>query len=375
MQLVINNDKFKVPNNKPQSHFYNIMTSRYRQISAFISERLKQPVFQRISDIPQLVTCSVIGTIDKRPNNRNSTIDKIEKDCNDKIFLEDVSGRVLTKGISPMLYITGVTIGVTGILKDHIFHVKKVYEPLIEEIPTKLLDFPLKIAIVSELHINSPDFDLPSARNFFNSLSDISILVVIGSTFCSINTCGDLADDWAIKKDIVDISPMQMLDILFENVKCPKIIIPGVTDPTESYWPQTPLNKLFFHGINEVHPASNPALFSINDINFVCCSGDSVRDIVNETSYSFHESQIMMLRWRLLAPSMPYIIRPNPSMIEDNLVIDEAPNFFICGGSDSFIWSEICGINVISVPSFYQTHTAIFADLKTGDVTSQTFTK
>lgn len=378
MELVIKNEIYTVPVNSPQNQFYSIYFNRYDVISNYIFSRMKEPIFHSISEIPQSVQCSFLGIIDKYSKNRLYSCDQNEVKKDDKIFLEDKTGKIrISSGLSPLLFITGVTIGVNGILQNNTFQVTKIYEPLIEEIPSLLLDLELKIAIVSELHINSHEFDFPTARKFVKSLEseDVSLLIVIGSTFCSIYSYSDLYDDWEIKKNIIDITPTQMLEYLFYKVKCKKIFIPGSTDPTSSNWPQPPINPHLFTGVSSVESCTNPSSFEINGIKFLVCSGDAIRDVINETTYTFHESQIMLLRWRLLAPSMPSLIQPQPSMSTDQLIINEVPNYFICGNGDSFRWSECFGVNVISIPPFWSTNSAVFINLHSGEVTSKIYTR
>ncbi|KAK8884354.1 DNA polymerase delta subunit 2 [Tritrichomonas musculus] len=376
MELLIHNNKYQISISSPQNQFYSIYISRYDLLSQYILSRLKEPIFHSISEIPQSTQCSFMAIIDKHSKNRIYSCEDNTVSKNDKIFLEDKTGKIrVSSGLSPLLFITGVVIGVNGIFYNNTFQVTKIYEPLIEEIPSLLLNFDLKIAIVSELHINSHQFDFPTAHKFVKSLDDdnISLLVIIGSTFCSIDSYSDLYDDWNIKKDIIDITPIQMLEYLFEKVNCRKIIIPGSSDPTNSSWPQSPINSHFLKGVNSIDSCTNPAAFEINGIKFLVCSGDAIRDVINETAYTFHESQIMLLRWRLLAPSMPSLIQPHPSMMSDYLVIDEVPHYFVCGDADSFRWSEISGVNVVSIPPFWSTSSAIYIDLHSGEVTSKKF--
>lgn len=378
MELVIQNEVYMVSYSSPQNQFYSIYFNRYDAISKYVYPRMKEPIFHSISEIPQSAECSFIGIIDKQSKNRLYSCEQNEAKKDDKIFLEDKTGKVrISSGLSPLLFITGVTIGVSGILENNLFQVTKIYEPLIEEIPPLLVDFNMKIAIVSEMRINSHEFDFPTARKFVKSIEseNISLLVVIGNTFCSIYSYSDLYDDWEIKKAIIDITPTQMLEYLFNKVNCNKIFIPGSTDPTSSNWPQPPMNSHLFDGVSSVESCTNPSSFLINGIKFLVCSGDAIHDVINETNYSYHESQIMLLRWRLLAPSMPSLIQPQPSMTTDQLIINDVPNFFICGDADSFRWSECCGVNVISVPPFWSTNSAVFIDLHSGEVTTKTYTR
>lgn len=378
MELIIQNEKYTIPSNAPQNQFYSIYLNRYDVLSDYIYSQMKEPIIHSISEIPESIQCSFLGIVDKQSKNRLYSCEDNDVKKDDKIFLEDKTGKIrISSGLSPLLFITGVTIGVNGILSNNTFQVTKVYEPLIEEIPPLLLNFDLKIAIISELHINSHEFDFPTARKFVKSLENdnISLLIIIGNTFSTIYSYSDLYDDWDIKKAIIDITPTQMLEYLFYKVNCRKIFIPGSTDPTSSNWPQPPINPHLLNGVNSAESCTNPASFSINGIKFLVCSGDAIRDVTNETAYTFHESQIMLLRWRLLAPSMPSLIQPQPSMMTDNLIITEAPNYFICGDGDSFRWSECYGVNVISVPPFWSTNSCVFIDLHSGEVTSKIFTK
>ena len=372
---IIFNEKFILSNKNIHHTFYHIYWNRIVHYYNQMNQRMEQPVVQKISNIQVEGDYSIIGVIHKHYQDRYSSIENHIQSVNDKLYIEDRSGKLEIEGLSPFLYLSGVVIGVYGKFNGSKFIVNKVYEPLFQEITPKFLNVGFKIVMISELHLNSKEFDYPIARNFMESLDEKMLLIIIGSTFCNINPNTGTATDWEIKKQINDISPIQMLEYLFSNVKCKKIIIPGGMDPTESCWPQPAMNQSFFKSVASIISTTNPASFEINGISFLCCSGEPVHDITNETTFDFHESQIMMLKWRHLAPSLPFFLSPNPFLQEDKFIIDDLPNYFICGDSDEFKSSIINGVNIISIPPFWKTHTAYYIDLSTGIISSKIFEK
>lgn len=381
MQFNFYNDKYTVPPNHVQSQFFNILSSRIQILSRYILPQLPNPIVPSINNIPADGQCSFVAIISKHSPTRFFSLDSAFVSENDTVYLEDETGAIRISSVIPSTsFVSGMIIGISGHKRhsnSNTFQITRIYEPLQNEFPFFFLDIEYKITIISELHLNSPQFDYPTAKNFFESLSkeNISLLIVIGSSFSIDETYGELSDDWDIKKELIDFSPNQMLEMLFELTPIPKIYVPGELDPTDFTWPQPPINKTLFSGLQNTHLCTNPALFDLDTIKFQVCSGLAVQDVVNQTDYSFHEAQIMLLRWRHLAPSMPELIQPHSSMIVDLLVMDEIPNFFVCGNSDSFNCTEYSGVRVVSVPSFCKTSTAVYLNLKSGDVSSQVFSR
>lgn len=159
-----------------------------------------------------------------------------------------------------------------------------------------------------------------------------------------------------------------MVKRYLDAFRCRKLLIPGEYDPVDNEWPQQPLHSYFISGIENIQAATNPCSFSISDISFLCCDGRNVCDLIRETSMNFHEAQMSLLNWRLLAPTAPTTIPYASSTNRDILVIEKIPNVFVCGGSEHLVWNELSGVLLISLPDFSKTRTVAVLDLITGEV-------
>jgi DNA polymerase II small subunit/DNA polymerase delta subunit B len=232
---------------------------------------------------------------------------------------------------------------------------------------------PCKIVFVSNLLLNSPDFDLEAGRSlvsFINGDECVLLFVIIGSTFATGTSQNN--EDWKVQVEMTDISPLTMLSDFLSPISCKKLIIPGQSDPVEGTFPQGPLPHFFCDGISFLDRATNPAWFEVEHIPFLCCSGDPVLDVVNETGMDYGDVLLSLLEWRLIAPTSPGGFG---CYLNANLIMDEVPNFFVCGGATEMVYRESRGVRAIGVADFTLTRAVVVVNLCSGEVVSNCFGK
>ncbi|KAH0789711.1 DNA polymerase delta small subunit [Histomonas meleagridis] len=355
------------------ARFQFMLKSQIIAISKFIPN-LPNPVIESISKIPASDTVSIIAAIYKESDLRFTSIRCLASGSNeDLIYIQDETGRILTTGIPADKYVSGVIIGVTGqllISESFIeFNVFSITEPSYSKALYPIVRPKCKIAIVSDLQLDSNDFDVASSNLCFSNLEkDISLFIIIGNTFSLPEDTFFLKQEWEQNIQLTDTSPIEMLTTFCENINCKKLIVPGKNDPTSLIWPQNPIDPILFQEIDDVESVSNPTKFSINNISFVCCTGDVIEQIQMNTSFSFIESQVAILRWGLMSPSIPFQVHYSSGASSDIVFFDEMPNFFVSGNADTFAVTVYNGCHVVSVPKYFKYYSIVVIDLESGDI-------
>jgi DNA polymerase II small subunit/DNA polymerase delta subunit B len=323
------------------------------------------------------IKASFVAIFTKEPFERFASIEQAGHTRGDRTYLTDGESRLRTEGIDPSLFVTGLIIGVSGVRQSpEVFVAQKYFLPPLEEIVRPVPDCELSIAIISELLLNSYRFDLRAGNqlvDFLNARSDISLLVIIGSTFAEPEPCSNANSEWTLRLKITEVSPVQMMGNFLQGIQCRKLLIPGSFDPVDTAWPQPPISPALLDGIDNIESTSNPASFQIGELSFLCASGDSVQDIVRETGFGFHDAQRQLLQWRLIAPTATATLPYSACAHGELLVFESLPHVFVCGGSPEFACSELSGISVISVPGFADARVAVVYDVRSGEVSTETF--
>ena len=367
--MQVDTERFATDKQNGTGMSFGLYQKRIEVISQWIVGRLPPPICADISHIQLKTPCSLVGVLMKESDGERTG----QKE--DVLTLVDSKGQLRVSGIRGDRYVTGVVVGVFGVLESVAnFVVANVYEPMFQTRKPVLTQNPLKVAFLSNMLLNSDDFDMATAEKVIEALnSDESIecLVILGSTLP--RSEDSTAADWKFKLNITELGLLEVFESFLNRFKCKKLMIPGEFDPVPATIPQPELPKTFTEDVENLQAATNPASFRIENVHFICSSGDPVLDIVRDIGVSFHEAQLMLLNWRHLAP-MPserfeYLTFPEA----DLLVLDSVPDFFVCGHSDKPAWNEINGVNVISVPDFWRSRELLVLDTSTGDCTTLDF--
>lgn len=370
MRFFVDKERFAVPAGMKMTQFFGIYKHRLEVLSPLIRPRLPSPFCGSFSEVTVGVKVSVIGIVNL------SRFAQLQQPHTDALQLIDGTGQFSLRGnITVGRYPSGVVIGVRGTLDDTCcFTVTRVFEPMLPETEIVTLERPLSIAFVSDLKLDSEDFDVSTGQRLAAAINDdqyIHCLVVLGSTFGEAKAF--TTKEWRANIDVVEVSPPQMLETFMNEINCMKLLIPGEFDPVDASLPQYPFPSVLIGDIENLRTTSNPASFTVEDVSFICCSGQSVHGVVNETNMGFHEAQSAMLSWRLLSPTCPATLPINPALREDIMVMQTIPNVFVCGSAPKFTWNEVSGTTVISVPDFSTTKTAVILDMGTFECRSLSF--
>jgi DNA polymerase II small subunit/DNA polymerase delta subunit B len=166
------------------------------------------------------------------------------------------------------------------------------------------------------------------------------------------------------------MGPLEIFEAYLGSINCRKLLIPGDFDPVDSALPYPPIPEAFWSGIEQLDSLSNPAWFEIDNLSFLCSSGTAVLDLMRHTGMSFTECQEYMVRWRLIAPTVPAALL---GCLEEVLVMTEMPNFFVCGSSDALYVNSLKGVTFLAIPGFAEHRSAVVLDLTNGEATSVSF--
>ena len=147
-------------------------------------------------------------------------------------------------------------------------------------------------------------------------------------------------------------------------------LIPGDSDPTEKLLPQKPFQPILFPLLSKrpwSHSYHNPCrlklkLFSQTagqSLDLVLSSGSNVEEV---RKYLSSESALVvgesMLKWGHLNPASSdvYPTQMDLDSVDPMVIQDSLPNFYVIGNQDKFGIREFQGTQVISLPSFSQSH-------------------
>lgn len=161
-------------------------------------------------------------------------------------------------------------------------------------------------------------------------------------------------------------------------------IMPGIGDPTTHQMPQQPIHRAVLpnasrHG-KMLNLVTNPYQFSIQDVQFLGTSGESVLDLKRFCADTRNtELMTKILHWQHLAPTVPDTIDGFPFENRDPLIIeDQFPHiFFTANQSETDYTIQDFGDGrrtlLLSVPSFSKTKSAVIINLRTLEVIEQNF--
>ena len=362
-------DRFDPENKNGHGLSFGIYRRRHAMIAPWLANRLPEPICPDISCVQVGQRCSVVGTIMKENSCTRPGLKQ------DSVLLTDAKGQLRLSGVRFERVVSGIVIGVNGVLKTPTeFAVSRLFEPVFPDLEPVYTQEPLKVAFISNLVLNSDDFDMVTGDKLIEAINSdhaIKHVVLLGSTFPAIEDATPA--DWAFKLRITEPGPLDIFESFLNRLNCHKLLIPGEYDPVPATLPQPAILPQFIADVDNADAATNPVSFSIENLQFICSSGDSVLDVVRDTGMSFHEAQIMLLTWRHLAPShsqnFEHLVFPDT----DPLVLDSIPNVFVCGHADKAAWNDINGVTVISVPDFWATRSIVVFDGNTGECTSMDF--
>ncbi|CAD2086105.1 DNA polymerase delta small subunit, putative [Plasmodium vinckei lentum] len=347
----------------------------------------KYHVLEYLKDITINEKCYCIGTIFKKMDLRPSIlkeyiseIDYLDTVINysqdqDVLFLEDETARLKLEGnINSDHYVTGLTVIIKGVgMSNGSMHVDELiyaYLPKIE-IPKCISNDDKYILFVSGLYINEQNTNINNIsllRNFILGLhgdkfisQNLIRLVIVGNSLGNINT---------------DVNDMNIIDTFLSSL-CSSVyvdLMPGEKDPSDSTLPQQPFPNMFFKKSKKYDSfqcVTNPYMFSIDNVNVCCMSGEPVNNITSFSKITKLDALKMIAKSRILSPTSPDTLGCYPYIDNDPFCIQDDniyPHIFVNGNCSKLEMQYLENENklpfLVCLPDFSVTPKALAINIK-----------
>lgn len=362
-------------------------------------------VLQHLKEIKVNEKCFCIGTLFKKMNLRPSILNEyissavVDSENNkngivnftheeDVIFIEDETARLKLEGnINYDDYVTGLTVIVKGSGMSN--GSLCVHEILFSYLPKLHIPSPVTIEnryilFVSGLNIKESVKNIESVsllRNFILGISgDKQIsshllrVVILGNSLSNImedeketdigtetpsgnkngneteaktktetKTGAETASGTDIENKVND------MDLFIASISSAVHIdlMPGDKDPSDISLPQQPFPNLLFkksQNFSSFQCVTNPYMFSIDNINICCMSGEPVNNICAYSKNGNIEALQLIAKSRILSPTSPDTLGCYPFTEQDPFCLcndDTYPHIFVSGNSESL---EVTGL-------------------------------
>lgn len=299
----------------------------------------------------------------------------------DVIFLEDETARLKLEGnLNYDDYVTGLTVIVKGSgMSNGSLHVEEIifsYLPKLH-IPAPVTTENRYVLFVSGLCVKETSKNIQSVallRNFIlgisgdKHISDHLIRVVIlGNSLNDVmekkkenesgsgSGSGSGAETGTGTETESDVDKnINDMDLFIASLGSAVHVdlMPGDKDPSDINLPQQPLPNVFFkkaRNFNSFQCVTNPYIFSVDNVNICCMSGEPVNNICAYSKNGNIESLQLIAKSRLLSPTSPDTLGCYPFTENDPFCLCDDktyPHIFVSGNSESL---EVNGL--IPAPS------------------------
>ena len=371
-------------------------------MSTFVDEKILE-----VEGKEEVVT---IGTLFKDMKLKPSIMDEYSKDrglklnseavdfCSDGdyLILEDDGGRMKITGqcLPALELVTGIVLAVRGtaepggdfVVTDYCLPGLPPQPSLPDPSPTEADNSPL-VMLVSGLGFGKEQADqlpLQLLGEFLGGLGgDLKLSSRIARLVVAGGACPNPSSISKEKEKDSSSGPLKEMDAFISELSMalPVDLMPGPEDLTNVALPQQPLHRCLFPcaSASSLFRVTNPHLFSVGGVNFLGTSGQNVNDL---SKYSRHSDRLAMMELCLnsqhLTPTAPDTLTCYPYDKKDPFVIKASPHVFFAGNQSEFKSRRMIGesgqvVQVVSIPSFDKTSTAVLVNLKTLDCSSMSF--
>lgn len=351
-------------------------------------------VFRKMEMQPTILkeVCAEEGVLPLPPPNKY-TMDT------DELSLEDEQQRIMLRGNINLAYsVTGTVAAVLGSeLEGGILDVREFCYAGLPYQTSPTLDQALLdggdryIVLVSDLGLGSRGHDMLSLQMLIDLMtgrlggtqdeelfSNVVRFVIAGNSL-SEETSG--RGDEKIAKYLLrnvqakSVQGVVALDQLMAQLgSCmPVDIMPGEFDPVSQFLPQQPLHKCMLPqslAYSTVQPVTNPYEACVAGVRLLGTSGENVNNIMK---YSGYESRMDIIQLTMecghISPTCPDTLSCYPYDKKEPFILEECPHVYFVGNQPGFATRTIEGssgqqVLMIAVPSFNQTSTALFLNLR-----------
>ena len=385
ISIEYDNERFHIPSNFSDRQFFNIYQDRLNQLRPSIESQLKdRNLCENLNHTVSGVKCTIIGVVYKNLSTRQIILDSykdigydsqapevLEQSEQDTVFLEDNTGRIELVGVQPNQFVTGLVIGVEGVAEAAKFNVTgDIFYPLHTPPEEVNVSEGHRVVFISDLCINSDD-DAVKAKHkaLVKTMQGVDLAVYMGNNFHEVaQPDPDEMISFNERIDRTESMPVSKLESFLKGSRSKNIIVmPGQNDPCTIALPQQPYHPVLLSKKSFIL-ATNPSKFKADGLTFLCDAGESPVDITKTTSFSYHEAQIELLKWKHIAPTAPDQLPCVPVIEKDVLVMETTPHVFASGLAEKFEVTEYDGVIVISVPSFRKTGCVVELNTQTREV-------
>ncbi|XP_018801563.1 PREDICTED: DNA polymerase delta small subunit [Bactrocera latifrons] len=394
---------------KQYSHFY---AHRLREMTSLLSPLAEEHwsnkyAVKKLCDLreEQTETCIIIGTIYKHQAHKPSILREISEenqlapqpprehyaDLEDKLILEDELQRVRLYGkVDGRFMSSGVVCAVLGsIEEDGRFDVEEIlYYEAGPQKPLPNKGYNRKLVLLSGINCTGADDYIDELNLFQHWLcgnvfgkqnSKIVRIIVAGNSVGKTTEESQTASLQTRNNDNNGaVEAICAIDGWFASwSKSVSIdIMPGAHDPANFMLPQQPFHQFMFPKASKstsFRSVPNPYAFSLDNNQFVGCSGQNINDLLRCTMI---EKPLEALRstliWGHLAPTAPDTLACYPYVDTDPLILQECPHVYFAGNCDVFETDLHKGskkqtTRLICVPNFSKTQSIAVVDLDTLD--------
>ncbi|GAW80739.1 DNA polymerase delta small subunit [Plasmodium gonderi] len=357
-------------------------------------------LLQYLKEIKTNESCYCIGTLFKKMELRPSILNEYISEINesddivinyshdeDILFLEDETARLKLEGkINSDYYVTGLTVIIkgTGMSNGSLYVDELIYSYIPKlEIPKCITNDDKYIMFVSGLYISENNENNENG-NKASLLKDF-ILGLYGDKHLSENIIRLIIIGNSLRNVDNDEKDMNTIDLFLASL-CSSVyvdIMPGEKDPSDAILPQQPFPNLFFKtakNYNSFQCVTNPYIFSVNNVNICCMSGEPVNNIVSYSKNSKLDALKIIAQSRILSPTSPDTLGCYPFIQNDPFCLqndDKYPHIFVSGNSTQL---EVQYMNeekklpmLVCLPSFDHSPKALLVNIKNMEHTTLSF--
>ncbi|KAK1351167.1 regulatory subunit B of DNA polymerase delta [Hamiltosporidium tvaerminnensis] len=364
----------------------------------FISSNLKNSIFKELSNYNVMKSKNIKETDILESNTYISE--------NIKYFIEDITGRMELEFENIEKIYEDCFVITTGMCVALFGNKNNQGKFLVSDISfAGYQNNKLDIVGIVENKISVPEMHLSEANKNKNEIQSHNVLFISGINMSSKNTNknkillifdylngkhGNIfsnIDTVIILGNFYDSEEKEALEwlihinILIKKAKLTSkiriIVVPNLNDPSSKAYPIECLNKKLFS--EDFESCENPCCTKIDQKTLLITSGENIFDVLRylphgNISSDWDKSNIykkenvtktmdVLLQSMYLCPTAPDTLLSNPLESQESFYLEKTPDFFICGNTNGFSFTEKNGCVLVTLPSFSKSGEIVVFDI------------